>query len=292
MKTNSSYMENTQSIPLHPPLALAFGVPAALILQQVRYWMDINERRETRQPVEARQHYREGRWWVYNSYTEWQAGNFIFLSEDTIERQIRKLEDLGVLLSGDFNASVLDHTKWYTIDFDVLDRLTAEAVAGYREKLDQAQRRSPQNAEIGHRHKRRSPQNAVIATANCGDLPDNTLQDTTTDSIPPFDTIARLFWGIDDIALLRKGQPLAKEGARIGMCEAALKKLKPTLTSQDVQNFHTWWAQNNPRLSLKDSGKMAGHFHNFLSGTRASNAPVVELDPAIQEAMRLRGHHV
>lgn len=127
MKTRSAYMENTRSIALHPPVARAFGDRPALILQQIRYWMDLNQIADMQYPADKRMHFKDGRWWVFNTYDEWKRANFDFWSKRTIERHIKDLENRGVLIAESFNKGGGDMTRWYTIDFDVMDRLIAEA---------------------------------------------------------------------------------------------------------------------------------------------------------------------
>lgn len=123
MKTRSAYMENERSIPLYPAIARALGDRPAIVLQQIRYWMQINEESETRYAVEERPHFKDGRWWVFNTYEEWQQANFDFWSKKSVERYILILEQKGVLISTSFNKEAGDMTKWYTIDFDKLDAL-------------------------------------------------------------------------------------------------------------------------------------------------------------------------
>jgi hypothetical protein len=117
IKQNSDFLENERSIPLHPSLAHTFGVPQAIILQQIRFWM------KTYSSADNKRHFHDGRWWVYNTYEQWQKDNFGFWSKRTIQRHINDLEKQGVLLSDEFNKDTGDRTKWYTIDFDAMDRL-------------------------------------------------------------------------------------------------------------------------------------------------------------------------
>lgn len=131
IKQNSAFLENERSIPLYPALAHAFGVQCAIILQQIRYWMMTYRQAETQLSEKDRLHFHEGRWWVYNTYEQWQRDNFGFWSKRTIQRHISALETMGVLLSGEFNKSTGDRTKWYTIDFDAMDEL----VMAKQEKL-------------------------------------------------------------------------------------------------------------------------------------------------------------
>lgn len=95
-----------------PSLAVALGLNEAIVLQQVHYLLQISK------------HVIEGRKWVYNSYPNWCL-IFPFLSERTIKRTIYALEEQGILLSDCFNKLKLDKTKWYSIDYDQLDKVIA-----------------------------------------------------------------------------------------------------------------------------------------------------------------------
>ena len=98
---------------VQPSLAKKVGLNEALFLQQLHYWLErstkvINERR-----------------WIYNSVGAWQK-QFSFWSVSTIKRIIASLEKRKLIISGNFNSFSMDRTKWYTIDYDELDKLEDE----------------------------------------------------------------------------------------------------------------------------------------------------------------------
>jgi hypothetical protein len=82
-----------------------------MFLQQVHYWISRPEAHE-----------RDGRRWVYNSYPQWHE-QFPFWGINTIRRTIETLEKHGLLLTGNYNTSAIDRTKWYSIDYDAVDAL-------------------------------------------------------------------------------------------------------------------------------------------------------------------------
>ena len=51
-------------------LAAAFGINEAIIIQKVHEWLMYNERHD------KQSHFKDGRWWTYNSYGEWQRDHF------------------------------------------------------------------------------------------------------------------------------------------------------------------------------------------------------------------------
>lgn len=94
-----------------PSLAVKIGLNESIVLQQLHYWLQKSP------------HQREGRRWVYNSYKDWQE-QLPFWSDTTIKRAILKLEKMGLVISGNFNKLPIDKTKWYSIDYVELNRVT------------------------------------------------------------------------------------------------------------------------------------------------------------------------
>lgn len=95
-----------------PELAELFGVPEAVILQQIHYWLQINRK--------ANRSFKHGYFWTFNSYPSWQA-QFPFWSVDTIKRALTSLERRGILISAVMNKMKMDRTKWYRIDYEALE---------------------------------------------------------------------------------------------------------------------------------------------------------------------------
>lgn len=117
-RPTSRLLINEPPLQVLPSLAEKIGLNQAIFLQQLHYWLGHSGKWNTGDDgVE--------RLWVYNTYQEWQA-QFPFWSVNTVIRIISKLEEEGYVLSGNFNKSPIDRTKWYTIDYDQLNRLLSE----------------------------------------------------------------------------------------------------------------------------------------------------------------------
>ena len=113
-----------------PELAVAIGLNEAIVLQQIHYWIE-NYRREGDE-----NHFRDGRYWIYNSLPDWQE-QFPFWAESTIKRAIASLRkpheakdpssrvSRGPLISvtHKYNRAGFDRTNWYTINYDELIRV-------------------------------------------------------------------------------------------------------------------------------------------------------------------------
>lgn len=93
-----------------PELAQLLGLNEAIMLNQIHYWL------------EKSKNIIDGRAWVYNTYEDWQK-QLLFLSTTTIRKTLKNLENKGLVISGNFNKSKLDRTKWYSINYDLLQDL-------------------------------------------------------------------------------------------------------------------------------------------------------------------------
>jgi hypothetical protein len=99
---------------VYPTLACKVGLSESIILQQIHYWIGINEKQN--------QNKRDEYYWTYNSYEQWQK-QFPFWHINTIKNAITNLEKSGLIVSGDYNSLKIDRTKWYRIDHKVLEAL-------------------------------------------------------------------------------------------------------------------------------------------------------------------------
>ena len=89
-----------------PDIAERYGVNEAIILYNIAFWVDKNEKNE--------HNFFEGRYWTYNS-TKAYKKQFPYMSERTIQRVIKKLIDEGVIMSGKFSSDSRDRTHYYTL---------------------------------------------------------------------------------------------------------------------------------------------------------------------------------
>ena len=106
----SNLLIHGQPLIIVTELATEIGLSEAIVLQQVHYW------------IQRSNHIKKGYHWIYNSYDDWQD-QFPFWSRNTIIRTIKRLEDSGLLISDNFNEMKMDKTKWYRIDYKLLNSL-------------------------------------------------------------------------------------------------------------------------------------------------------------------------
>lgn len=107
----SNLLLDDRPLVIQPKLIELLGDPTeAIILQQIHYWLVKNI------------NYKDGYSWVYNSIKDWNK-QFRWLSESTLKRKFKSLEDKGLLITGNYNKAKFDRTKWYRIDYDALDEM-------------------------------------------------------------------------------------------------------------------------------------------------------------------------
>lgn len=110
----SKLLINEQPLVFQATLAKKLGgSDKAIILQQIQYWLDKS------------QTVRDGHKWVYNTVKRW-AEQFPWLAEKTVQRYLKQLEDMGLLVTANYNKTKFDRTKWYTIDYEILEQLSKD----------------------------------------------------------------------------------------------------------------------------------------------------------------------
>lgn len=105
----SKILFDEQPLIIPTSLAKIIGLNESIILQQLHYWLQKSN------------NIIDGIPWVYNTHEEWQE-QFPFWSVATIRRTLSSLENSNLVKSGNFNQRKFDKTKWYTIDYEILEK--------------------------------------------------------------------------------------------------------------------------------------------------------------------------
>lgn len=87
--------------------AIDYGVECAVILYNLRFWLDKN--------LANNKNVKDDRVWTYNSMKAFHQ-LFPYLSIKQIENRLAKLKEHGVLLVGNYNANAYDRTNWYSVN--------------------------------------------------------------------------------------------------------------------------------------------------------------------------------
>ncbi len=110
----SKILFDEQPVVIPKSLIKAVGMREAAILQQLHYLI-----RESK-------HEYEGKKWTYNTYQGWYEHCFDYMSVATIKKAFLKLEKMGLVITTDkFNKMKIDKTKWYSINYEELNKLNS-----------------------------------------------------------------------------------------------------------------------------------------------------------------------
>lgn len=93
-------------------LASDIGLNQALLLQHLYYWHQINEKKE--------HNIHDGRVWTYNTVSGF-AEIFPYLTSRQVGYAFKKLEEMGYIITGNYNKAAFDQTKWYSLEKKALD---------------------------------------------------------------------------------------------------------------------------------------------------------------------------
>ncbi len=87
-------------------IAKEVGINAAIIYDNLCFWCLKNKANNRNK--------NDGNYWTYNSIRAWKE-LFPYIGESAIKTALKKLEDGEYILSGNYNKSSYDRTKWYSI---------------------------------------------------------------------------------------------------------------------------------------------------------------------------------
>lgn len=87
-------------------IAKKYGVLEAILLDHFMFWTAKNEANGS--------NYHDGLYWTFNSMKA-MAKLFPYASEGRIRRALKKLEDEGLIATGNYNKSTYDRTIWYAL---------------------------------------------------------------------------------------------------------------------------------------------------------------------------------
>lgn len=89
-----------------PKIAEMVGIAPAVIYQNIVWWIAKNEANE--------QNFYDGHYWTYNSVKAFST-LFPYLTEKQIRTSLDKLVECGLIVTGNYNASAYDRTKWFRL---------------------------------------------------------------------------------------------------------------------------------------------------------------------------------
>lgn len=106
-------LEQDKCLVLQPELVKLVGRSAALLFQQIHYWVSSKDNIGMTH---------KGQKWIYNSYEGW-VKDLKTISKSTINRSIRILRNFDLILVEKLSSHKSNRTNWYTINYKKLDEL-------------------------------------------------------------------------------------------------------------------------------------------------------------------------
>lgn len=150
---NCRLLFNEEPITINRLSANVLGLNEAIVVQQIHYWLNINEK--------AKINVYDGHVWTYNTYDVWQKENFTFWSVKTIQRIFDKLVKLGIVIKGNYNKKKYDRTLWVTLDYDKLEELLVD----YEKNNEDESNQNEENVEISTKGQNDQMSNSNIMTS-------------------------------------------------------------------------------------------------------------------------------
>ena len=87
-------------------IAKKYGINVAIILNELCFWIEQNKVNNV--------NFYDGKYWVLSSMED--LSNLIdFMTINTIRRTLKRMEKEGLIITGNYNASKYDRTKWYAL---------------------------------------------------------------------------------------------------------------------------------------------------------------------------------
>ena len=85
-------------------LAIKYGMVEAVIINHFQYWIEANRAND--------RNFHDGRYWTFNSMKAFSE-IFPYLSESKIRNALKRLQDEGIIVTGNYNKLAYDRTLWY-----------------------------------------------------------------------------------------------------------------------------------------------------------------------------------
>lgn len=98
--------QKIQRVCFDSDIAEKFGVNAAILLENLHFWIEHNRAND--------EGIHDGRTWTYESM-EAYASQFSFMTTRQVRTALTKLKDEGVIMTGCFNNSAFNRKTWYTL---------------------------------------------------------------------------------------------------------------------------------------------------------------------------------
>lgn len=87
-------------------IAKEYGINVAVILNELCFLIEQNK--------ENNVNFYDGKYWVLSSIKDW-SNLLDYMTINTIRRTLKRMEKDGLIVTGNYNQSKYDRTKWYAL---------------------------------------------------------------------------------------------------------------------------------------------------------------------------------
>ena len=147
-------------------LAQKYGVAEAILLNHFEYWIELNRANE--------KNFYDGRYWTFNSMKAFSK-IFPYMTDKKIRNALKRLQDEGLIVTGNYNKLAYDRTLWYAFS-DLAESILPkwqmedpEMANGYFQKVEPIPDNKPDNDTDRVALKRFTPPTVDEVAAYCGE---------------------------------------------------------------------------------------------------------------------------
>lgn len=239
-----------QPLLILPGLAVAIGLPEAMILQQLHYYL-----RGKNGKILA-----DGQRYIYNTYAEWHE-IFPFWSDSTIKRTFAALEERKLVVSVQPEKGI-SRRKYYRIDYEVFIALTSKSSVEEVKLTRREDHIDPIGVpdwSVPTRAEKTAENTSNIRAASPEPAVDCPFDDPPVKPAKPRNV---LFDALAEAEGSNVSELGPRGGARIAVALKEIKAASPDVTPEEIKkraaNFRASW----PKMSLT-ANALAAHWAKF-----------------------------
>ena len=266
---------NEEPITINRLAAKVLGLNEAIVVQQIHYWLNINEK--------AKKNIFDGRVWTYNTYEKWQNENFDFWSVKTVRRIFDSLEKKKILIKGNYNNKKYDRTLWVTLDYEKLEKILVD----YENETNVKDDENTTNVEIptkGQNDHMSIPNKGTNCPHGCGQN-DHMDMDNLTSPIPEISTET-----CTEISLTT--QPTQEVSVVDTNKELIESKTHLILDSNNKQNKVTKWDKNRLEKAIEIFIEKEGQYFSLLEKIYKDDKNFVPVYEKKNHTVKTRYHNI
>lgn len=266
---------NEEPITINRLAAKVLGLNEAIVVQQIHYWLNINEK--------AKKNIFDDKVWTYNTYEKWQNENFDFWSVKTVRRVFDSLEKKGILIKGNYNNKKYDRTLWVTLNYEKLEMILVD----YENKINIKDDENITNVEIstkGQNDHMRFSNKRTNCPHGCGQN-DHMDKDKLTSPIPENTTkisteISLATQSTQEVSVVNTNKELIESKTHL------------LLDSTNKQNKVTKWDKNRLEKAIEIFIEREGQYFSLLEKIYTDDKNFVPMYEKKNYIVKTRYHNI